>query len=134
MIDTLIDTNVLIYSLNQDSKYHEASKRIILNTEMRHFITTKNISEFVAAATRFNLMPYYEILEAVHAFKNSFHLLYPNAKSMKIFLKLITNYHPHKNHVFDMEIISIMLANGLNRIATFNEKDFQDIEDVTVVN
>ena len=78
-------------------------------------------------------MPYCEILEAVNIFKNSFDLLYPDAKSMEIFVDLITRHQPDKNTVFDMEVVSIMLANGLRHIATFNEKDFKCIEKITII-
>ena len=60
-------------------------------------------------------------------------VLFPNNKSIDIFKSLCKKYKPHRNQVFDMEIVSILLANGLNVIATFNHKDFKHITEIQIL-
>ncbi len=48
----LVDTNVLIYGIDQDSQFF-ARARAILENSYYHLVTTsKNLSEFLAVATR----------------------------------------------------------------------------------
>ncbi|OHD53577.1 MAG: hypothetical protein A2Y33_06550 [Spirochaetes bacterium GWF1_51_8] len=133
MTNVLLDTNVLIYSINLDSDYYDGARTIMRNPEYRQFITTKNICEFVSSVTRMNLLPYKEIMKFVEMCGNSFHILFPDKGSYRILLSLLEKYNPMKNKVFDFEIISIMLANGITRIATFNEKDFEGIQGIEIV-
>ena len=52
---------------------------------------------------------------------------------LNIFKKLCTKHKPHRNQVFDIEIASIMLANEINTIATFNHKDFKDVNEISIL-
>jgi len=45
---------------------------------------------------------------------------------------LLEKYRPTGLKIHDYEIISIGLVNGINQIATFNSKDFEDIEEVNI--
>lgn len=51
MSKILIDTNVMVYSIDQDSKYFAASKRLI-KSENKIFISSKSLAEFFAVVTR----------------------------------------------------------------------------------
>ena len=63
----------------------------------------------------------------------NFLLLPPTENSLSIFEKLIQQYQPKGNQVFDIEIVSIMLDNGINHIATFNQKDFFNLKEVQII-
>ena len=52
MSKILVDTNVLIYSLDKNSRYHLASISLLSNPNYSLYVSTKNISEFVAVATK----------------------------------------------------------------------------------
>jgi hypothetical protein len=45
---------------------------------------------------------------------------------------LIKKYKPAANRVYDIEIISIMHANGIIDISTFNDKDFEMVEEIKI--
>jgi len=101
------------------------------NPDYNLFITSKNISEFFAVTSKFKIslqssLGFYE------EFKTSSKILFPTEKSLSIFEKLIQQYQPKGNQVFDVEIVSIMLDNNLNHIATFNQKDFVNITEVYI--
>ncbi len=65
--------------------------------------------------------------------KNKANILFPTAKSLSILEELIQKYQPKGNQVFDIEIVSIMLDNGIKHIATFNRKDFSNISEVELL-
>lgn len=52
MIDVLLDTNVLIYAMDEGSVYHHVADAILRNPDCKLFITTKNISEFFAVTSK----------------------------------------------------------------------------------
>lgn len=44
----LPDTNILIYSIDKESIYHTKSYEIVNNKQYDKYLTSKNISEFLA--------------------------------------------------------------------------------------
>ncbi len=54
-------------------------------------------------------------------------------KSLVLFEKLVQQYQSKGNVVFDIEIVSIMLDNGVDQIAPFNKKDFINITEVHIL-
>lgn len=65
--------------------------------------------------------------------KANFTILFLTTTSLLIFEKLIQQYQPKGNVVFDIEIVSIMLDNGIKQIATFNQKIFISISEVQIL-
>ena len=78
-------------------------------------------------------MGYSVLIESIEAFCSSFNMLFPDEVSHKIFMSLIQEYMPERNRVFDIEIVSIMLANKITRIATYNKKDFDGIPGIEII-
>ena len=72
-------------------------------------------------------------LNSFYEIKINSKILFPSISSLAIFEKLIQQYQPKGNHVFDIEIVSIMLDNGINHIATFNQKDFVNLSEVQIL-
>lgn len=129
MTDLLIDTNILIYAFNRDSVYHKTARSIIENPERNLYIATKNISEYFAVCAKLKI-PILTAFEFYNEFKTNSIVLYPTKNSLSIFEHLIQKYAPKGNRVYYVEIISIMLDNGIYDIATFNDKDFINIDEV----
>ena len=135
MIKILIDTNVLIYSIDEDSKYFTKSREIFDNPKYEIFTTSKNISEFLAVVTRLpkSALSLDEALLLVKDFNDIVTILYPTSKSNLIFLNLLEKYKPVGLKIHDYEIVSISLANRINKIATFNKKDFDKIPELSLI-
>ena len=131
MINLLIDTNVLVYAFDQDSVYYHSAVSIFLNPNHNLFITSKNISEFFAVTSK-SKVSFKSSLNFYEELKINSTILFPTEKSLSIFEKLIQQYQPKGNQVFDIEIVSIMLDNGINHIATFNQKDFINISEIQI--
>src|SRR6056297_1777406 len=134
MNNVLLDTNVLIYSIDQDSRFFNKSQNIIKNNDLNLFTTIKNISELLSVITRFeqNNIDVKEAISIVKNFESITTLLYPNYNSYKKFKKLVNKYEPTGVQVHDFEIISISLDNNINNIATFDTKDFKNIDEISL--
>lgn len=118
--------------MNQDSGYYNSAKSILTNSNYNLFITSKNISEFFAVASKFKIA-YATSLNFYSELKSKSEILFPSLSSLSIFENLLQKYQPPGNQVFDVEIVSIMLDNGINHIATFNRKDFVTITEVKIL-
>jgi predicted nucleic acid-binding protein len=96
-------------------------------------VSTKNISEILAVGSKIKIDKslVLKFIETI-VFEVS-NLIYPNKESFNQFLKIIKKYNIKGNQVYDMEIASIMLANNINTIATFNHKDFAEIDEIEIL-
>ncbi len=128
----LIDTNVLLYALNDESDNYNISVSVFSNLNYNLFLTSKNISEFFAVTSKLKIS-----LETVFNFYTDLKIytkfFFPGEKSLLILENLIQKYKPKGNQIFDMEIVSIMLANDISHIATFNKKDFIHITEIQIL-
>ncbi len=70
-----------------------------------------------------------DALLVVEDFNNIMTILYPDEESFMLFQNLLKKYKPLGLKIHDYEILSIGLANGINTIAIFNEKDFKEVTD-----
>jgi predicted nucleic acid-binding protein len=131
MNNILIDTNVLMYALDETSKFHEQSASILLNQKVNLFITTKNVSEFFAVCSKLKL-DFKKYFGFYQELKENAVILAPSEHSLFIFEALIQKYKPKGNQVYDTEIVSIMLANNLKSIATANISDFKEFNEVKI--
>lgn len=130
--EVILDTNVLIYALDKSSPFHGRAAALLQDTSFSFRITSKNISEYFCVCSKtkvpaLNMWGFYRQLRQ-HA-----QVLYPSASSLTIFESLVQKYQPHGNHVYDVEILSIALANGVGEIRTANIKDFAGISEIKTV-
>ena len=130
----LLDTNVLIYAIDENSRYYEQSQSIINNDKVDLFTTSKNISEFLSVVTRspYNLLSIENALTIVRDISDLATVLFPTTKSFSFFSDLLKKYQPTGLRIHDFEIISIALAHRISSIATFNTKDFKTIEEINL--
>ncbi len=129
MSKVLIDTNIFIYAMDNSSAYHEAATGLLTNNHHTLFTTAKNISEFFAVTSKLKIN-LADCLAFYHEIRINCHILFPSEKSLQIFKELLEKYQPTGNKVFDVEIISIMMAHKINHIATFNQKDFITVKEI----
>ncbi len=131
MSKLLLDTNVLIYALDETSAFHQKAAAILRNEDEQLFTTTKNLSEYFAICTKLNIDPG-QMFGFYGDLQENLTFLYPNQTSLQQFELLLKKYRPKGNRVFDVEIVSVMLANNIEKIATFNIDDFKSISEVEI--
>ena len=129
----LLDTNVLLYAMDKSSKYNKISINILENEEYKLFVSTKNIAEIFAVSSKKKINK-----EIILKFVNEIvleicTLLYPDSKSFEKFKQIISDNNIIGNKVYDMEIASIIITNKLDAIATFNHKDFKNINEISIL-
>ncbi len=132
--ELLVDTNMLIYSVDSDSKYYIRSRRLLYESEYELFTTSKNCAEFLSSVTRTDPpMPLRKALSYVREFQASMKILYPSKVSSLHFDLLLEKYKPMGLKIHDYEIAAIGLAHNVTQIATLNVRDFKAIEEITIV-
>lgn len=131
----LLDTNILIYAIDEDSKYFGVVQELLADAASEFYTTSKNLSEFLAVVTRAPKpsMSVQDALLAVEDFRKSLGILYPTYKSLDLFVDLLKKYSPRGLKIHDHEIASIALSNGISVIATLNKRDFADIEEIALL-
>ncbi|MCC5933662.1 MAG: type II toxin-antitoxin system VapC family toxin [Candidatus Cyclonatronum sp.] len=135
MIKVLIDTNVLIYAIDQKSVFFQDARDILEAGKYELYTTSKNLTEFMVVATKnsgygLNTDIASDILEDI---THNLEVLYPNKTSSTILSELIRKYSPKGAIIHDFEIVAIGIAHGVMNIATFNTKDFTGINEVSLI-
>ena len=135
MSKIFIDTNILIYSIDEDSRFYSKSQAILFDSNFDLYTSSKNLSEFLAVVTRIPVNPLSieNALTVINDFTDIFTILYPTESSFTFFRGMLQKYKPTGLKIHDLEIISIGLSNGINRMATFNTKDFEGIKEIDLI-
>lgn len=131
MNKVLLDTNVLIYALDASSGYHQRAVALLTDPNVSLFLTTKNITEYFAVCSKLGV-DFQKAFDFYTDLKQNAALLFPDSVSVGFLEAMLLKYQPKGNRVFDVEIASIMQANGLRFVATFNIKDFISMTEVNV--
>lgn len=135
MSKIVIDTNILIYAIDNNSPHQSKSQAIINNQAYELYITSKNISEFYAVATRGTnpLVSVKDTIRVIKHYRAIMDVLYPDENSSKELDNLIQKYQPRGLKVHDFEIAAIAISNGITQLATFNVADFKKIKEIDIV-
>jgi len=134
MSKILVDTNILVYGIDEDSVFFKRARKILEQETYQLVTTSKNLIEFLAVTTKssgYNLENI-TALEIIEEIIQGIEIVYPTQESMAIFLDLMNRYQPKGLKVHDFEIISIGLAHGIQEVATFNSKDFKSVKEITL--
>lgn len=131
MSKILLDTNVLIYSVDEGSKYFRNAQNLF-SDDFELYTTSKNLSEFLSVVTRIpkNPLSLKNALLVIEDFISVMNVIYPSEKSYKVFIDLLRKYQPIGLQIHDFEIVSVGLSNQVSTIATFNEKDFKKVSEI----
>ena len=127
----LVDTNVFVYAYDQSSVYHRRAVTFLSNSSVDFYTSTKNIAGFFAVLSKMN-EPFLKVWQFYQSIRANCVLLFPTRLSLSIFETLLEKYQPKGNRIFDMEVVSIAVANGLPEVATVNVKDFMAGAEITV--
>jgi len=96
------------------------------------YTSSKCLSEFVAVCTKLEIS-YSKIMGYLKEIEDNVVILFPDEDSFSIFKTLIEKYKPKGNRIFDVEHVSVAVANKINCIATFNTKDFKHIIEIKLL-
>ena len=135
----LIDTNILIYAVNESSEYHEKALDLLQDIAIKYnaCISTQNILEFQRVLTHKSfktLLPQENIEEIIRIWLDYFEVIFEDKTVWIEYQKLAKFIQPSGDKIFDLWLSATMLANGVDVIITVNTKDFKNIKGIKAIN
>lgn len=142
--DYLVDTNVLLRSVEAGHPMHATARRALLHLTAQGAVlcvAPQNLIEFWVVATRppsangLGLSPAQAVAEVAN-FKTAFRLLPDTPTIFTHWERIAAAYSVHGKHAHDARLVAVMRAHGIARILTFNVTDFSPYasgESITVV-
>jgi predicted nucleic acid-binding protein len=132
----LVDSNIIIYSLDVDSpKYHSAVNFIESNRGKLYF-AHQNVLEALRVITHptFYKMVGRLSIEALDRTVERGVIVSPTENAYLLALELIKKYELNGNNIFDGYLVATALSNGIDIIATDNERHFKKFKEIQVYN
>ncbi len=133
----LLDTNILIYAINQNSNKMVTARNFINENIGKLIVSDQNINEALRVLTheKFeNFLSIKQARKAVLRITDNCTRIFPNSSTHKKFLRILLRKNVVSNHIYDAYLIATMLSNGINQLATDNEKDFEGYKDIKIKN
>ncbi|PIR58709.1 MAG: hypothetical protein COU69_04070 [Candidatus Pacebacteria bacterium CG10_big_fil_rev_8_21_14_0_10_56_10] len=132
----LIDSSILIYSLNQSSPKQLVAQEF-LESQDRIIFAHQNIFETLRILTHTKLPNPFstkEAIESISAITQQSTVIFPNFETQALALELIKKYKIAGTEIFDAYLVATALSNGINKIATDNTKHLQKYTEIGVIN
>jgi len=133
----MIDSNILIYSLN-DSSPHFKQAQSFLRAQKSVIISHQNILEtlrVITHPTRFpNPFTHKQAIRAIEAILSNSQILHPKSSTYLLALELIKKYQIIGNQIFDAYLVATALDNGVTMIASDNIKHLGKYTEIKVIN
>ncbi len=140
----LLDTNVLVYAMDETSAFHAASRKVVLRAcdtaaEERLCVTPQVLAELFAVVTNPKRVrrprTSAEALIAVEQF-----LALPNLSVLPVpvdvvsrWIALARTHELSASRVFDAQLAATALANGVKRIYTYDRAHFACFNAIEIV-
>jgi predicted nucleic acid-binding protein len=135
-LKTAIDTNILVYSLNKSSKYHDICRQFLLSGLENPVVPNQTLFEFLRVVTHSKYPHPLDIKAAINhvaIYKSLYETIYETEQDFQVFRDLYLKYKLGSNRVFDTKLVATLINNGINRLATMNDKDFKIFSEIETV-
>lgn len=133
----LIDTNILVYAINESSPKHQQAKQFLKHNQGQLIVAHQNIIEAIKVLTQpkfLKPMDSESAIKAVLAIIEICQIIIPKFGTEFIALELIKRSDLTGNRIFDAYLAATALSNNVDLIATDNIKDFKKFKEIKVVN
>jgi predicted nucleic acid-binding protein len=127
----LIDTNIIVYSINKSSPKSEVARTFLQNNANHLYLAHQNILEALRVLTHKKFptpMTIKEAIFAVHKIADACGIIAPNYMTYPIAFEFIKKHSLNADKIFDAYLAATALSNTITSIATDNSKDFQKFE------
>jgi len=136
----IVDANVLVYAFDTNAPQHLASRTLLdagRTGTTTLYVTSQVLCEFYSIVTnpRRVLKPR-TVVDAIAAITDLItflHVLPIPARTVEGWLDLLHSRPVAGGAVFDLQLAAAMLANGVQRIYTYNASDFEGFKELAVV-
>ncbi len=132
----LIDSNILIYSLNQASP-KQAPAQTFLRQQAELIFAQQNIFETIRILTHSKFPNPFTIDEAVKAVRtitNHARVICPTLETQDLALELIQKYRVTGTEIFDAYLVATAISNEIDEIATDNLQHLEKYQEIRIVN
>lgn len=124
----LIDSNILVYAINNDSPKQASAREFLLAYQHRGLaVAHQNIFETLRVLTHPKFphpMSTVGALREIDGIVRGLHIVTPDYKTHIVALELIKKHNLTSDQVFDAYLAATALTAGIEIIATENIKDF----------
>jgi predicted nucleic acid-binding protein len=136
----IVDANVLVYAFDTNAPQHLASRTLLdagRTGTTTLYVTSQVLCEFYSIVTnpRRVLKPR-TVVDAIAAITDLItflHVLPIPGRTVEGWLDLLHSRPVAGGAVFDLQLAAAMLANGVQRIYTYNASDFEGFKELAVV-
>jgi predicted nucleic acid-binding protein len=138
----LLYTNVLVYAVNADAPQNAASRALLeagRDPSTALYVTSQILCELYSIITNPRRVAVAssptEALQVISAMLAlpGLHVLPIPARAVQGWMELLLRHPVAGGDVFDLQIVATMHANGVQRIYTFNARDFTVFPELAVV-
>lgn len=135
----VVDTNVLVYSTVQGNPWYDQAQQwlaTLLNRRQSLCVTTQILREYLVVLTRGDVFEksftVNQVLTQVEALLPSLTVLDEPIDAANLLRALIHRYQIQGKSIHDANVVAVMLAHGVRRLATYNSADFERYEDISL--
>lgn len=133
----LVDTNILIYAINEDSPKHIAAKKFLDENQKILVVSHQVVLEAIRVLThpKFSRpMASSSAVKSISAIAEACQIITPNQKTYYLTLELIKKFTLGGNRIFDAYLAATAITNGIYTIATDNTRDFKKFSELNIIN
>jgi len=133
----LIDSNILVYSINISSPKHKGAQDFLRKNTGSFVVAHQNIFETLRVLTHSkfpNPMKSKDAIEAVKRILKAGQVVNPNHNTYQIGLELIKKYNLASDKIFDAYLVATCLSCNIDIVATDNTKDFKVFSQIHLIN
>ena len=138
----LLDTNILIYGLDDQSPFYKSCKKILedgfSSNEKLFYIPDKVLYELFRIFTSKAFSKKISPKEAQSAFdyfatSSAYEKIFPTENTLSLVSELL-KLKPSKNkNIFDLVVTALALENSIETIYTKNTKDFPELPNLRII-
>lgn len=136
----IVDANILVYAFDTNAPQYPASRALLEAARTGSttlYVTSQILCEFYSIVTNPRRVshprPSGSAITAIEAVLSFLQVLPVPARAVQGWLALLGRRPVTGGAVFDLQLAATMLANGVERIYTFNKADFADFKELTVL-
>lgn len=132
----LLDSNILIYAINESSPKHKKAQAVIEKNISLLCIAQQNIVESLRVLTHPTYIGHVSVhkgLEILQPIISVCTIIAPIRETYNIYAELIKKYGVTSNALFDAYLVATMISNSVDEIITDNSKDFRKYSEIAIV-
>lgn len=133
---TLVDTNLIVYSLNSASPKCKRSQKFIRDNQAVLCLSHQNILEAVRVLTHPKYaypMSSQKANKFVWNIAEALRLIVPSQETIYLVKEFVSQYKLKADGVFDAYLVATALTNGVKIIATDNVKHFKKYKEIKLI-